>query len=76
LGKVILRRLSPNGESTPKAGVFSKQLYNFPVQFLQSEVTAMSPEERERMNWLCARIQEEKDQKKFTELVMELNALF
>ena len=36
----------------------------------------MSPEERERMNWLCARIQEEKDQKRFTELVMELNALF
>lgn len=35
----------------------------------------MTPEERERMNWLCLRIQDEKDQAKFMELVHELNAL-
>ncbi len=35
----------------------------------------MTPEERERMNWLCQRIQDERDQKKFTDLVRELNDL-
>jgi hypothetical protein len=36
---------------------------------------AMTPEERERMNWLVLRIQQEKDHDKFTELVDELNKL-
>jgi hypothetical protein len=35
----------------------------------------VTPDERERMNWLCTRIQEEKDQTKFNELVSELNGL-
>jgi len=35
----------------------------------------MTPEEAERMNWLCKRIQEEQDQRKFNELVNELNTL-
>jgi hypothetical protein len=35
----------------------------------------MTPEERERMNWLVLRIQEEKDHAKFTKLVEELNML-
>jgi len=32
----------------------------------------MTPEERERMNWLCLRIQEEKDPIVFDDLVREL----
>ncbi len=36
----------------------------------------MTPEERERMNWLCKQIQEEKDHKTFSKLVQELDALF
>jgi hypothetical protein len=32
-------------------------------------------EQRERMEWLCQRIQEEHDQGKFTQLVSELNEL-
>jgi hypothetical protein len=35
----------------------------------------MTPEERDRMNWLCTKIQEEKDPKVFDALVDELNAL-
>jgi len=35
----------------------------------------MTPEETERMKRLCKRIQEEQDQRKFNELVMELNNL-
>jgi hypothetical protein len=35
----------------------------------------MTPEEKERMAALVQRIQVEQDQKKFTELVIELNAL-
>jgi hypothetical protein len=35
----------------------------------------MTPEERERMNWLVLRIQQEKDHEKFTKLVEELNKL-
>ena len=35
----------------------------------------MTPEERKRMNWLCLRIQEEKDPKTFDQLVHELNEL-
>jgi hypothetical protein len=35
----------------------------------------MTPEERERANWLMLRIQEEKDHKKFNELVEELTKL-
>lgn len=35
----------------------------------------MTPEERERMNWLILRIQQEKDQDKFTKLVEELDKL-
>ena len=35
----------------------------------------MTPEERERVNWLCLRIQEEKDPKTFDQLVRELNEL-
>ena len=35
----------------------------------------MTPEERQRMDWLCMRIQEEKDHKVFTDLISELNAL-
>jgi hypothetical protein len=35
----------------------------------------MTPEERERMNYLCQRIQEEKDPKIFDELVRELDEL-
>ena len=37
---------------------------------------AMTPEERERMNKLCAQIQVEKDHAKFTQLITELNTLF
>jgi hypothetical protein len=35
----------------------------------------MTSEERERMNQLCTRIQEEKDPEKFDDLVQELNEL-
>lgn len=35
----------------------------------------MTPEERERMNWLVLRIQQEKDHETFTKLVEELNKL-
>lgn len=35
----------------------------------------MSPEDQERLRWLCQRIQEEKDHDKFTALVIELNDL-
>ena len=35
----------------------------------------MTSEQQERMNNLCMRIQEEKDQRKFIELVTELNQL-
>jgi hypothetical protein len=35
----------------------------------------VTPDERERMNWLCLRIQEEKNPKTFDELVHELNEL-
>jgi hypothetical protein len=35
----------------------------------------MTPEERERMNHLCVRIQSEKDPRVFDELVRELNDL-
>ena len=36
----------------------------------------MTPEEREKMKLLCNRIQEEKDPKTFSQLVLELDALF
>jgi hypothetical protein len=35
----------------------------------------MNNEERQRMNWLCQRIQEEQDRDRFTELIAELNEL-
>jgi hypothetical protein len=35
----------------------------------------MTPEERERMNSLCIRIQEEKDHRRFESLLRDLNAL-
>jgi hypothetical protein len=35
----------------------------------------VTPEERERMNWLVLRIQQEKDHEKFTKLVEELDKL-
>jgi hypothetical protein len=35
----------------------------------------MTPEERERMNWLVLRIQQEKDHDTFTKLVEELEKL-
>ncbi len=35
----------------------------------------MTPDERERMNWLCLRIQDEKDPETFDALVQELNDL-
>jgi hypothetical protein len=37
--------------------------------------TPMTPAERERMNELCRQIQDEKDQKKFSALIEELNRL-
>jgi hypothetical protein len=33
----------------------------------------MTPEERERMNWLCKQIQDETDPKRFGQLIAELN---
>jgi len=36
----------------------------------------MTPEERDRMNWLCKQIADEQDPKKFSELVHELDQLF
>ena len=35
----------------------------------------MTPEERERLNWLCKRIQEEQDAKKCSNLIADLNEL-
>jgi CHASE1-domain containing sensor protein len=35
----------------------------------------VTPEERERMNWLVLRIQQEKDREKFSKLVEELTKL-
>lgn len=35
----------------------------------------MTAEERERMMWLCKRIQEEKDPRKFSELLLQLDEL-
>ena len=35
----------------------------------------MTPKEYERLNWLCNRIQNENDPKKFDKLVTELNDL-
>ena len=35
----------------------------------------MNAEERARMNWLCVRIQEEKDPRVFEDLVRQLNDL-
>lgn len=35
----------------------------------------MTLEDRELTNWLCRRIQEEQDPKRFTELVWQLDAL-
>jgi hypothetical protein len=35
----------------------------------------MTPEERERMNWLCSRIADEKDPSLFQKLLRELNEL-
>jgi hypothetical protein len=35
----------------------------------------MTPEERKRMNWLCTQIQEERDPKRFDQLITELNEL-
>jgi hypothetical protein len=39
------------------------------------EPTAMKPEERTRMNWLCVLIQDEKDPEVFDQLVDELAEL-
>ena len=36
----------------------------------------MTPEESDRMNWLCRQITDEQDPKKFSELVRELDQLF
>jgi hypothetical protein len=41
----------------------------------QEDRASMTPEERRRMDWLCLRIQEEKDPKTFDQLVHELNEL-
>lgn len=35
----------------------------------------MTPEEKQRVEWLCKEIQIEKDQRKFSDLVTELNQL-
>ena len=35
----------------------------------------MKPEERERMNWLCKQIQDERDPNRFGQLITELNEL-
>jgi len=35
----------------------------------------LTPEERERIEWLCQQIQKEKDQNKFSDLVRQLNEL-
>jgi ribonucleotide reductase beta subunit family protein with ferritin-like domain len=35
----------------------------------------MTPEEKQRLVWICKEIQVEKDQKKFNNLVTELNEL-
>jgi len=35
----------------------------------------MKPKERERMNWLCKQIQDERDQNRFGQLIAELNEL-
>ena len=35
----------------------------------------MTREERERMNWLCKQIQEERDPNRFGQLIIELNEL-
>lgn len=41
----------------------------------QGDRTAMTPEERERMMYLCQLIQEEQDHAKFMDLILELNDL-
>jgi hypothetical protein len=45
------------------------------VQFLNQELVSVTPEERERMNEICRRVQEEKDPEIFDQLVRELNDL-
>ena len=35
----------------------------------------MKPEERERMNWLCKQIQDERDPNRFGQVIAELNEL-
>jgi hypothetical protein len=40
-----------------------------------AKLSLMTPEERERMNWLVLRIQQEKDRDVFSKLVDELNKL-
>jgi hypothetical protein len=45
------------------------------VQFLNQELVSVTPEERERMNQICRRVQEEKDPEIFDQLVRELNDL-
>lgn len=43
--------------------------------FLHFRRSAMTCEERDRTYWLCTRIQEEQDPKKFDELIWQLDAL-
>ena len=45
------------------------------VMITQKAEGKMTPEEIERIKYFCKRIQEEQDQKKFNELVTELNSL-
>lgn len=57
-------------DSAPKLTVFGIERKN---SYLMARVlAAMTAEERERMNWLCLRIQDEKDPKMFDDLVQEL----
>ena len=54
---------------------FFKPIARVADWFLGCKVEVMTPEERERMNKLCAQIQIEQDRQKFTQLIKELNTL-
>jgi hypothetical protein len=59
----------------PEVGPSECSISNGKLPSLWLDFAGMKPEERERMNWLCIRIQEEKDPKTFDQLVRELNDL-
>jgi hypothetical protein len=46
-----------------------------PVNSMHPEILKMTPEEREQMNTLCARIAVEKERTMFDQLVRQLNDL-